>query len=755
MTQKYKDLIDKIKVGNTVKTFNEYHQYIEFFTDEEMQDVRFQLYSEKMNEKGLYNLAEAKHVLLKQIFEDFIQTALHNANTQAKNNSHSTAKKIVDQIARLRDVFKNHDVSDYKEFITQSDSNINQVEAELLFLEPTLNFRELDKLTNAFVKAFKKKTSLSQNKTDFQRKFFTHPLMQCLDAYSDFKSINKHIEEDTISLGKYKNLIQSMLGLREKVNAEEYQGFITFVIHEDLTYGLSNILKDDNYKPSYLRDLLIEMVDGRPLENKIIKDLIFQIKVNHTKNLALNTRKELITHTSSIASLNDYGFDVDIKNHNMPIIFHGHSTENAGANQREQQANTAFTIRGFGMDTIGLTVLKDEITRTDHHSNFMKDFSHMIFLSKTEELVLSGLQFDASNFKSLALNSSLQSLKDGDFLASNHYIVKADIARSQKIISNNLGKTDLELVCEKKNAYMSIVGKNKDLFKSIIEITSTNNQLSFQLFSKPFTEFIDAALLLEEEAKIKLFTNEEISLVEEILSIKGHNLELETAKKKCIKSLKQRNIEEYTDIRSHSHTNLAFIGLLDREVINRFENQRKEKSREHVKFFKDPMHDLEDCLEYLNNNPLNGREYLKGYKTKVIEALKEKIINSAHERLNYDDERRIELINGLHEINNNLNEGTDIIFTKEDLRLSASKFNTRKTLAYLLNGKETRDGQRAQNISLVIGLLSLANLCGSKLIMKSKATKEYLSDNRKVSELTEEELQHFKEEEETRRKVKT
>jgi hypothetical protein len=365
-----------------------------------------------------------------------------------------------------------------------------------------------------------------------------------------------------------------------------------------------------------------------------------------------------------------------------------------------------------------------------------------------------GLQFDASNFKSLALNGSLQSLKDGDFLASNHYIVKADITRSQKIINNNLGKTDLELVCEKKNAYMSIVGKNKDLFKSVIETTSTNNQLSFQLFSKPFVEFIEATLLVEEEAKIKVFTNEEIGLMEEILSVRGHNLELETAKKKCLRSINQRDVENYADVKSHSHTSLSFIGLLDREVINRFENQRKEKSREHVKFFKDANHTLEDCLEYLENNPLNSREYLKGYKNKVVEALKEKILSSANERLNYKSEQKEELLSGIKEITDNLNEGTDIIFTKEDMRLSASKFGSRKALAKLINGKEPRDGQRSENLSIIIGILSLANLCGAKLIMKSKMAKGYIDEKREVSELTEEDIKYFKEQEDKSRRVK-
>ena len=54
----------------------------------------------------------------------------------------------------------------------------------------------------------------------------------------------------------YKDLIKVMIELKSKINAEEFQGFITFVISEDLTKGFSNILKDDCYKPKCLKDLL-------------------------------------------------------------------------------------------------------------------------------------------------------------------------------------------------------------------------------------------------------------------------------------------------------------------------------------------------------------------------------------------------------------------------------------------------------------------------------------------------------------------
>lgn len=754
MNKQYNELIDNIKAGESVNNSKEFNEYINFFLDESVKGSRFDLYAEKMKEESLESLAKAKHTLLKKIFAGYIQTALSDANVAVQNKKELDAKSIIDQLGNLREIFKNHDIGDYKDFILQSDEKISELEVELLFFEPELNIKELDKLTEAFVKAFKKKSSLSEDKEEFQKKFFNHPLMQCLNAYSDFKTISKHIEKETISLGNYKNLIQAMLGLREKINAEEYQGFITFVIHEDLTYGLNNILKNESYKPSYLRDLLKDMADGYALENNVMKELIRQIKIDHTKNLSLNNRKELIANTSSIASLNDYGFDVNLKGHPSVLVFHGHSTENAGANQREQQANTAFTIRTFEKDTIGLTVLKDEITRTDHHSNFLKDFSHMMVMSKTEEIILTGLQFDSSNFKFLALNSSFKRLQDGDFLSSNHYIVKADIKRSQDIINNNLGKNDLQLICEKKNAYMGIVSKNKDLFKAVLETTSTNNQLSFQLFSKPFIEFIDAALLIEEDSKIKVFTNEEIETIQDILSVNAHNLDIKTAKNKCLKSLRQRDDSEYEEVQSYAHTGLSVLGVIDRETIDRAEEKKKEIPKNHARFFNNPEVSLEDCLEYLDNNPLTGREYFKGYKNKALKALEDKIISASEDRLLYDKRKKIKLINGVSEIMTRLREGSDIVFKSNDeTSRNRNQDNAKKTLAILVGDKNKKGSRKSEELSIVIALLSLANLYGTQLIQADKSTKSNVrEEGLLIDVVSEEDLAYMEEQDDLENK---
>ena len=711
-------MIEKLKSGFSVKSQKEFSEYIGLFLDENSKKDRLKMYVDKMNSESLPNLASAKHELLRQIFGDYIQQALIEANNAAIDNQPFEAKKIVVQLGKLRDVFKNHDVMNYKEFIKQSDINITDVEIELLFLEPILNKGELNKLTEAFISAFGKKNVATITKSDYQARFFTHPLIKCLDAYSDFKNIEKNIRNEVLELGKYKNLIKAIVDLRENINAEEYQGFITYVINEDLTKGLANILRNENYKPIKLRSLLKNMTEGKEINNEILRELIGEIKVGHTKNISMNTKRELIKNVSSNAALNDYGFDIDLLGNKKTILFHGHATENAGANQREQQSNTANTARGFGFDTIGLTVLRDEVTRTEHHKNFLRDFSHLMHMSCTEEVILSGLQFDASHIKTMALDTNLQKLKDGDFLNSNHYIIKADIERSQSLIINSLGKNDLELLCEKKNAYTSIVKKNKDFFKSVIETTSTNNELAFQLLSIPLVDFYHGVLDIEEEAGVTLLSDMDLELIQEIFSVSSFNPELATKSKRILKSIKNRNDGLYESIGESSLNSLAELGVLDKDVKNRDINTKSVLPKDHTKLFKNSNVSLVDCLSYLKKYPL-GKDYTKGYKTRVINGLKEKIIESADKTLNYRIDKKEWLLDGIERVTDKLKDGETVRFVASDFNAKIS-YPSRKMLASLLRSDGKTENEIGNEIGLLNGMLALANLTGAKMICSNE-----------------------------------
>ena len=207
------------------------------------------------------------------------------------------------------------------------------------------------------------------------------------------------------------------------------------------------LLKDDCYKPKCLKDLLSYITVGKDLSHEVIKEVTEEIKLNHTKNFALDKSGELTQNISSNFSLNDYGFNIILNkylNNEPKLFFHGHATENAGGNQREQQNNTAHILRDFKYDTLGLTVLKEHVANVEHHRRYLSKYSGLMSFTKMEELILSSLQFDASYFKTLSLEQNVHNIETSDLISSNQFIVKSDIKRSQQFIANSLNKKDLE-----------------------------------------------------------------------------------------------------------------------------------------------------------------------------------------------------------------------------------------------------------------------------------------------------------------------
>jgi hypothetical protein len=756
----YKNLIDKIKNGFSVNSEETYKDFVGFFLDNNAENERLEIYKEKMKSSSLSSEAEAKYSILKQLFSNYVQYSLREANIAIVEKNKFLAKEHVDSLAKLMDIFKNHDVSDYNKFIIDSESRITDIEVSLLFKKPILNKKELDKLSAAFIQSFGKKKAI-KNKEEFQREFFNHPLIQCLDGYSDIRMLEKNIEEGKIELGEYKNLVEAMLKLREKINAEQYQGFITFVIHEDLAYGLKNIIKNDKYEPNFLSVMLNEMTKGNVLDNDNIEALIREIKINHTRNVSLNNWSTLHERKSSVAALNDYGFDVKVLPE-LKLFIHGHATENAGGDQNDQQVNTSAILREkSGLNTIGLTVMLNEITRTDNHRAFLHDFSHLMHFSKSDEIIFSGLQFDSAFISNLSLkdNLSVESLKNGDLLSSNHYIVKKDIKRSQEIINNNIGKNDYELLCEKKNAHMRIVANNKELFKNVLRGVSSDNQLMFQLVGEPFLTFLKATLNIESSAGISLFSGKEVELINEVVSVDVVNTKLKSLRKDCLDSLKMRDFvaRSYKDIGTEKYVSLSKIGENDLEKEKRTEKE-KSTAKDHIKKFNSSKLSLAKGLEYLEQNPING-EYKEAYKKKLIIALRDKVISEAENGLSYSSEKNKSLVAGLkatvaeltgsnflyhlglnkEEIN--LEKSRSIEFKKTDTSLSKednnfkNKYNVgdiRKTLAILLKDGGKTERQIQEDTLILNGLLSIADLCNQNIKVRSQNLKEEIKNkNRK------------------------
>lgn len=713
--------VDRLKsVNKEILAVNEdsFDKFTQLFTDNNLKDERLEHYTKYKDLMGKESLAEAKHEILRNIFGDYVRTSLQQANSYAMDKNDEGAVTLVNQIEKLRNIFKDHDIVDYKEFIVQSEPNINEAEVELLFLKPMLNKGELQKLTDAFIKALGKKSE-ADSFEDFQQKFFTHPLISCLDSYKDTASIKDALEDGSIDLFNYANLVKLMIKIREEVNAEEYQGFITFMIKEDLTKGFGNILKSRNYEPKYFKDVLNSIALGNNLNNNEVESLIKEIKTNHTKNLRLE-KGELKMSNSSIHSLNDYGFPVVEKGFNF--FFHGHATENHGEKQADQQANTGLNLdydKKFEKN-LGLTVTKLTVLKNSHHRDFLRreELDRDLNVTKTEEVLMSNLVFDASYFSRLATKAEkdseggknvLTELKASNILETNHLIVKSEIERSQKIILNKIGKTDFELICEKKNAYMNVFMKNEAFVSNVLTAASTNNYLVNELLGSPIVNFVKHCLYIEREANIKLFTNDEITFVEKMMKLENRNVSLADEKRPMRDLLKYRKPNELADVNVESFNYLKVMSESDKE---KKEIEIVTKKLEHTKVLKSAH--LSDALYFLEKNPLNVKEVTKAQRNRAAKSLMKNINESAESLFLYRSDKTNQMSKAIEKIGERLLAGKEFNFAASDW--SQSHYSEEyKTLAFLLKAKDKTEEQILNDRLVLRALTEVAELSGGSL----------------------------------------
>ncbi len=701
------------------KSFN---GFIELFVNDSLKEERFEYYSNIKNINKFDNLAEAKHFLIKSIFSNYIQDKLLLANSLSNSRIQTEidyAVEIVKEIDKIRKVFKSHDVVDYKKFMMDSEPNITDLELNFLFGNPSLNEKEIENLTEAFIKALGKKHKVS-SESDFQRKFFSHPLMGCLEAYSDIKKFKEHIENNVIELGHYKNLVSIVLHAREQLNAEAYQGFITFLIKEDITKGFSNIIKLKDYEPKYLKKILSSIAVGEKLKNEEVEKLIEEIKENHTKNLRIE--KDGIKHVNtSNHSLNDYGFP--IKENGLNIFFHGHATENHGEKQAHQQANTSLNLdfEKIYEDNIGLTVTKHSVLKNDHHKTFLKksELDEHLNVSRTEEILFSNLLIDSGSFSRLATlveksvregKNIREELTGSKIFSTNHLIVKSDIERSQKIILSKIGKSDFELLCEHKNAYMNLFAKNKDFMTKVLEQGTTNNYLSFELLAKPTMDAILNLLDIESESNFKLFNKEEIKLITEFANVTHRNNEISEKARMIRGQIKRRDEGSLEDINVEKYQYLSALAENDKKKIEAEKTENEIKT--HSKFINAKNHSLMDSVDYLDQNPIDD-SYSEKYKKEVNLALTKKILQEV-EKINYRSDKMKRLKEGVKDTCYHLMEGTELIVGKTDWNTDKYGIPTR-TMSELLRSDGKNEDVLQKESEILLGILKIAEISKSKL----------------------------------------
>lgn len=732
-------LINNIKSGIEINEEIGFQDNINFFIDSEFEEKRKELYLHIMERDNLPSLAASKQYILKKIFLHYISTKLEEANILQSEHQGTTSKIIINNLSKLQKIFKSHDVINFPEFISQAEPNLSENEINLLFLKPTLSEDELEDIQNAMLKALGKKHIKLNNKDEFQLKFFNHPLMNCLTVYKNFDFIANQVQNDKFIFGEYEKLIKTLIKLNSKEMHEEYQGFISFLIREDLTIGFSKILKDDKYTPKYLRDLLHKITTGIELDDEAIKNLIFEIKNNHTKNIRLDSKQELVQNISSKHSLNDYGFEFMLDE--IKLFLHGHETDNSGINQNNQQANTTLTLRNKSYDTIGMTILAHHATRDNENRCWVNadGFKGLLKLSPLEECLLTGLQFVSKYLLSMSFLPDISDLEKSTILNSNHHIVKSDIKTSQELINFKIGKSDLELIYEYKNAYLSIFKKNMNFFKVVLQTTSTDNQSQFQLIAEPFLNFIIGIKEIEEGSNISVFTEDDINelknIINPILEGKVYNTSVGLLVRQASKALHLRNFDNNKTNEFNSLRKLMSFGP-ERLISNTISPS---KDAENVKAIQKAIKkgNLEYVIKIIEQHPLSEK-CSKTSKTAIAKNL-ELLIDKSTEKLlsiNYNKnrvDRMSETITWYNKDDANENGITRTLLEGNDINFNLSSYSTgcwhEKVLSELLQDP------KKENIILLksfcaLGELKEARIFCSNIPVKKKILEVELRKNK-------------------------
>jgi hypothetical protein len=363
-----------------------------------------------------------------------------------------------------------------------------------------------------------------------------HPLLPCLDSFNDSKATLKNIENNLIELGEYKELVQVVLKLKMELSTEAYQGFIFFLINEDIdNKGIYNVCKNSEYRPISVKNLLNKIIDGNQLTNDEIKSISLEIKTDFNTNYSLNTLSgELNKEKTSKFALNDSGFISKL----LDLFLHIHSAQDTGNNQNEQQPTTTLTLNNKSISTVGVTVLQKSVAETKNALDYLYLLQDKFNFNIKEKIFLTNLQFDSSYVEivSSLVRSKKINIDTSDLLSTNFTLLEDFVKDSANFALTKLYKSDFENIIESKSLLMKMIKENGDFFNHCLKNTSTDNSKLFQHISGPTLTYLKSILNIELTTKREIFTSDDINAIVKLLSFDDNIYSLNNNKLLAIKS---------------------------------------------------------------------------------------------------------------------------------------------------------------------------------------------------------------------------
>lgn len=609
--------IENILVNND----SQFEEFINLLTNTDPND-RKRFYEVIANNRGI-ELSLAKNELLKDKLSFYVKNKLQSALKSAQLGADN--KEILEKVNflnKLSSIFKPHDFNTRDSFVSSVEPDISQLEVSLLSTKHILNEHEVTSFKDNLRQALIAKESEVKTVKEYRDKLISHPMLKCLNSHKDSKAIIENIENGVLELGVYKDLILTVLHAGLNLNKESHQRLLFFIINEDIkNNGLFNVMKNPDYKPNGLKELLNNIVSGNSVYEFQISNLAHDVSASFT-SYGRYKNGELVDLTSSNKSLMDSMFYYPPLN----IATHLHTAQNSGTNQNGQQANTSLVMKRAGFEAIGFTVAEKAIVdRIDNQNSYLNSYKDNIDLNIKEIVWMSTLQINADILTILSSERGLNLESLNNFANTLFLIEKAPyLSLSLELAKNRSEKNDLENIIEDKDFLFSIISKNKDFIKDVISDSVSENSKCFQHWGSPIVKAIQSYLKLEKRNSLKILNDEDIELVKFILDSNFLNTEIKaTSANILLDDIPERNPEGKTEI------SLAKINSLfewrDIDFI---------PTKDHLTAIKNVE---EDVVGYFIENEFNTNNYTQEQKNELMVALRKRVALEWGEKYNCKD----------------------------------------------------------------------------------------------------------------------
>lgn len=688
------NVIENILVNND----GQFDEFIKLLTNTDPTD-RKRFYEVIANNRGI-ELSLAKDVFLKDKLSFYVKNKLQSALRSAQLGASN--KEILDQISflkKLSPIFKSHDINTRDSFVSSIEPDISQLEVSLLTTKHLLNEQEVLSFKDNLKQALITKQSEAKTVKEYRNKIISHPMLKCLNSHKDSKALIENIENGVLELGVYRDLILNVLNAGLNLNKESHQRLLFFIINEDIKHnGLFNIMKNPEYRPNGLKELLNNIANGTNIYEFQIASLANDVSVNFT-SYGQYKNGEIKELPSSSKSLMDSMFFYPPLN----VATHLHTAQNSGTNQNGQQANTSLVMKEAGFEAIGVTIAEKSIVdKIDNQNSYLNSYKDNINLNIKEIVWMSTLQINADILTSLSSERGLNLESLNNFANTLFLIEKAPyLSLSLELAKNKSEKNDLENIIEDKYFLFSIISKNKDFIKDVISDSVSENSKCFQHWGSPIVKTIQSYLKLEKRNSLKILNNEDIELVKFILDGNFLNTEIKATSANILDDIDERNIEGKTEI-SLSKNNSLFEWR-DIDFV---------PTKDHLTAIKNVE---EDVVGYFIENEFNTNNYTQEQKNDLMVALRKRVALEWGEKYNRKDMQPERLMKLFDKIDSGEN-----VYTSESFVTNYYSDEERIFAKIVNNAHKDRENVALNLLAIAANIRGVTIGCFGSSVMQNK-----------------------------------